>query len=131
MWDDIIIVLLSLFLPDKRNSLLKHGRIDIVQFIRDLPKTQHHNQLFQVDLMTSSVSSVALNEIVTQKFSDVLIGRVHSMHLWCTEFSVKVLHLPKFEFLLLLLIFFAVGGRKDVLVRSFTRTFVIADTGGG
>jgi len=39
----------------KVTSLLKHGRIDIVQFVRDLPKTNHHRELFEVDIMTFTV----------------------------------------------------------------------------
>ena len=40
----------------KRSSLLKHGKIDIVQFIRDLPRTKHYKELFEVDVMVATVS---------------------------------------------------------------------------
>lgn len=40
----------------KRSSLLKHGKIDIVQFVRDLPPTKHYKELFEVDIMMATVS---------------------------------------------------------------------------
>ena len=40
----------------KRQSLLKHGRIDIVQFLRDLPRTKHQSDLFEVDVIRAAVS---------------------------------------------------------------------------
>ena len=42
----------------KKLSLLKHGRIDIVQCLRDLPKTRHHPGAFSVDVIRATVSSV-------------------------------------------------------------------------
>ena len=42
----------------KKISLLKHGRIDIVQCLRDLPKTRHHPGAFSVDVIRATVSSV-------------------------------------------------------------------------
>ena len=42
--------------PGKRRSLLKSGRIDIVQFLRDLPKTKHHSPTISVDVIRASVS---------------------------------------------------------------------------
>ena len=40
----------------KRTGSLKHGRIDIVQLLRDLPKTKHHSGAFSVDVMRATVS---------------------------------------------------------------------------
>ena len=74
--------MLSFSPADKRISLLKHGRIDIVQFIRDLPKTQHHSQLFQVDLMTSSVSSTYS---VWRKVVVFCVFPLSSQHVWLSS----------------------------------------------
>ncbi len=51
--DPLMLTNLGLFLVSavKRSALLKHGRIDIVQFIRDLPRTKHCVELFEVDVM--------------------------------------------------------------------------------
>ena len=40
----------------KKISLLKHGRIDIVQCLRDLPRTRHHPGAFSVDVIKATVS---------------------------------------------------------------------------
>ena len=40
----------------KKSSLLKHGRIDIVQCLRDLPKTKHISHTFNVDVFKATVS---------------------------------------------------------------------------
>ena len=40
----------------KKSSLLKHGRIDIVQCLRDLPKTKHISHSFNVDVFKATVS---------------------------------------------------------------------------
>ncbi len=37
--------------------MLKHGRIDIVQLLRDLPQTKHHPGTFSVDVLKATVSS--------------------------------------------------------------------------
>ena len=39
----------------KRQSLVKHGRIDIVQCLRDLPPTKNHLSSFNVDVMRATV----------------------------------------------------------------------------
>ena len=40
----------------KRSSLIKHGRIDIVQCLRQLPRSFHIASSFSVDVMKASVS---------------------------------------------------------------------------
>ena len=39
----------------KRQSLVKRGRIDIVQCLRDLPPTKNHLSSFNVDVMRATV----------------------------------------------------------------------------
>jgi nuclear RNA export factor len=45
--------------PSKRQSLVKHGRIDIVQCLRDLPPTKNHLSSFNVDVMRATQTSTA------------------------------------------------------------------------
>ena len=48
--------LLTLYIPiAKRATLLKNGRIDIVQCLRQLPRTFHIASTFNVDVMKASV----------------------------------------------------------------------------
>ncbi|CAI8001899.1 Nuclear RNA export factor 1 [Geodia barretti] len=42
--------------PSKRQSLVKHGRIDIVQCLRDLPPTKNHLSSFNVDVMRATIA---------------------------------------------------------------------------
>lgn len=42
----------------KRRSSLKQGRIDIVHFLRGLPRTTHHSKTFSVDVIRATVESV-------------------------------------------------------------------------
>lgn len=39
-------------------TLLKKGRIDIVQFLRDLPNTRHFSKTFTVDVVSATVSEI-------------------------------------------------------------------------
>jgi hypothetical protein len=45
--------------PIKRQSLVKRGRIDIVQCLRDLPPTKNHLSSFNVDVMRATQTSTA------------------------------------------------------------------------
>lgn len=47
----------------KRKTLLKRGRIDIVQFLRDLPSTHHFSKTFTVDVVSATVS-MSLSSLV-------------------------------------------------------------------
>ena len=42
-------------IPGRKQSLVKHGRIDIVQCLRDLPPTKNHLTNFNVDVMRATV----------------------------------------------------------------------------
>jgi nuclear RNA export factor len=45
--------------PSKRHSQVKHGRIDIVQCLRDLPPSKNHLSSFNVDVMRATQNSTA------------------------------------------------------------------------
>ena len=42
--------------PGKKQSLVKHGRIDIVQCLKSLPRSKNHLSSFNVDVMRATVS---------------------------------------------------------------------------
>lgn len=42
--------------PEKRKNLLKIGRLPVVSYLSELPKTEHDSQSFAVDLSLFTVS---------------------------------------------------------------------------
>uniref|UniRef100_A0A1X7V6T0 TAP-C domain-containing protein n=1 Tax=Amphimedon queenslandica TaxID=400682 RepID=A0A1X7V6T0_AMPQE len=47
--------------PGKRSSLIKHGRIDIVQFLRQFPQSCHISSSFSVDVMKANPMCTGFN----------------------------------------------------------------------
>lgn len=47
--------------PEKRSQLLKCGRLPVVSFLSELPKTEHDPQSFAVDLSLYTVSVLQIN----------------------------------------------------------------------
>ena len=68
----------------KKISLLKHGRIDIVQCLRDLPKTRHHPGAFSVDVIRATVSSVWCTCVCMSCREVDLWALNHSIFMDCT-----------------------------------------------
>ena len=82
----------------KRTSLVKHGRIDIVQCLRDLPRTKNHLPSFSVDVMRATVGNYSIYppSVFTLVIIDFLFHSVYSqtvLPLSYMVFSVKV-HTP-------------------------------------
>lgn len=44
-------------LSEKRESLLQHGKLDVVKALNDLPKTKHLASSFVVDVSRATVSA--------------------------------------------------------------------------
>lgn len=50
-------------LSDKRESLLQHGKLDVVKALNDLPKTKHLASSFVVDVSRATVSSTVVEYV--------------------------------------------------------------------
>ena len=61
-------------LSEKRESLLQHGKLDVVKALNDLPKTKHVASSFVVDVTRATVS-VSQNK-------DTLRGSLHIFRLY-------------------------------------------------
>ncbi len=46
-----------MYVLGKRITMLKRGQLDVVQFLRDLPRTVHYSKSFIVDCLYSTVSA--------------------------------------------------------------------------
>lgn len=59
---NIILTLTNCFsyFSEKRESLLQHGKLDVVKALNDLPKTKHLASSFVVDVSQATVSTQQL-----------------------------------------------------------------------
>jgi nuclear RNA export factor len=63
--------------PGKRQPLVKHGRIDIVQCLRSLPRSKNHLSAFNVDVMRATQNSTAF--VIYGFFSEVGGSRIDNV----------------------------------------------------
>ncbi len=69
--------------------MLKHGRIDIVQMLRDLPATKHYTDLMEVDIVRASVRQThSTHTVVLKKALSVVVVVVVDYYLVILSFVI-------------------------------------------